>query len=324
MFAVILTFCTPCAAQEANVGNLLAQAEPRIQERISSIVDSLHQLRVDPRSNILAFREAQLLIESVTDHGEIVKQVAIFAVTPTGEEQQPLIARVVLEVLDLPPKIIIRVLAPYLDADNGQLRSFVRDWFQSHDSGGSGSSALDPVNYRDYRDYVCRRLNTKQEVPQAFIEYLYERSPERALLVFYRADGCKDMVARLMDLRRQQEQHQAGQDQDEPAVQPEKSREEKIRQRVKKEMQKEILLAEHIVSNVIWLKKNNFGEEFYKALPAAKQQLSKLAEQEQWWVRLYVVEIMRRHRELRLADVLGKLSRDSNVLVRNSANSTAD
>jgi hypothetical protein len=84
---------------------------------------------------------------------------------------------------------------------------------------------------------------------------------------------------------------------------------------------REIELAEHIVSNAIWLQKNGFNDRFQAALPEATDELTKLAKHDQWWARLYVAEIMRQHRELRQPDVLQQLSTDSNSLVSEAAKS---
>jgi hypothetical protein len=148
----VMVHCGHSVAQEGNVDQLLAQEERPIQEQIDRVVAALQQPGAVPRSNIAAIQEIQKLKDIVVDKFEIVKQIAIFAAQPG--EGQPLFARVILELLDLPPKIVIRTLAPYLDADNKNLRSFVRDWFQALDNAGSDLSALEEVHYEDYLDYV--------------------------------------------------------------------------------------------------------------------------------------------------------------------------
>jgi HEAT repeat protein len=80
-------------------------------------------------------------------------------------------------------------------------------------------------------------------------------------------------------------------------------------------------LVAHTVENAIWLKQNDFNQQFLQALPEAKEHLVKLAQLEEWWVRLYVVEIMRRHRELCQPEVLQEFGRDPNALVRKAAKS---
>ena len=328
ILVVLVLTCAQSAAQQASVDDLLAQSEAPIQERIRNIVDALSQSRIDPPRNIAAIREAQALLESDADKFEIVKQVAIFAASPASREFRSLEARAVLEVLALPPKIIIRVLAPYLDADNKELRSFVRDWFESHDTcSASGGSSLQSVNYSDYLEYVRGQLNLNEDVPDAFVEYIYERSPERALFVFHRANPQRhaELVARIREAqealeadRQQLEEEGAS----ETPQQRKADREKEIRQKVESELRREVLLAEHIVSNAIWLKEHGFGEEFQKALPEAKAQLWKLSERDdEWWARLYVAEIMRRHPELRQPLVIQRLSADDNALVSKTAKS---
>ncbi|HVT30720.1 MAG TPA: hypothetical protein VHE81_22115, partial [Lacipirellulaceae bacterium] len=82
---------------------------------------------------------------------------------------------------------------------------------------------------------------------------------------------------------------------------------------------REIELAEHIVSNAIWLDKNAFRDRFQAAVPEANAQLAKLAKHKEWWARLYVAYIMRKYPELRQDDVIERLSKDTNELVRAAA-----
>jgi hypothetical protein len=270
---------------QSNVEGILAQSEPTIQDQIKRVDDALsEQPELDLRSNVAALQEVQLLKNSVADKGEIVKQLAIFAATPTDDEGRPLMALGIMHLLDLPPKIVIRVLAPYLNADNMNLRSFVRDWFQGHDNAaapGPGLPPLQPVNYEDYMNYVRGLLNLRQQVPTAFVEYIYERSPDRALLVFYY--GSKQ-VGRPSD----------------------------------------ILWGEHVVSNALWLKENGFEERYQKALPEAATELAKLSKYDEWWARLYVVEIMRRYPELRQVAVIEQLRKDGNAFVSKGAKSVKE
>ncbi|MEX2172066.1 MAG: hypothetical protein WD851_22285, partial [Pirellulales bacterium] len=209
-------------------------------------------------------------------------------------------------------------------ADNEHLRSFVRDWFQSHDTCASGGLSLQSVNYSDYLEYVRGQLKLNEDVPTAFIEYLYERSPERALMVFYQANPQRHAatVARLREMQEELEADRQQLDDEGASETPQQrkaDREEEIRQKVESELRREVLLAEHTVSNAIWLKEHRFGEEFQKALPEATSELAKLAKHDEWWVRLYVAEIMRQHRELRQRAVVQRLASDSNSLVSKAA-----
>jgi hypothetical protein len=173
---------------------------------------------------------------------------------------------------------------------------------------------LKPVNYEDYLTYVRVQLNINEEVPTAFVEYIYERSPERALLVFHRANPRKhaETVARLRAMREQLEADRQQLENQGPDAMP--PRPDRPRQRENR-VPDEILVAEKIISHAISLKNWENG----KLLPEAREQLAKLSEHREWWVRLYVAEIMRRHRELRLPDVLQKLSSDEHALVSNAA-----
>mgnify|MGYP000004324900 CR=1 FL=1 len=226
-------------------------------------------------------------------------------------------------MLSFKPSLTIRTLAPYLGSDNPQLREFAEIWFQQHDNAGYDSPLL-PVNYNDYAKYVAAE---NDGVPAAFAEFIFTRAPERALLVYLQISRRDDLIERLQEMnknvltRLQQENNGRG-----PIPPPkEEEPEDRIRRIERQQFQfdrREILLAEHFVGNAIWLKNNKFDEQFQKALPDAKEELAMLSEHSQWWVRLYVAEIMRRHRELRIAGVLEKLSSDSNALVSKAANNS--
>lgn len=261
-------------AEDANVQDLVAQSQPEIQDRIHDTLDAFQ----DSSNAAEAYRQLGLL-RSVKPN-EAVKQLAIFAAR-VGDGEQVLRARRILDLLNIQPSIVIEELAPYLNADEPNLRSFVRDWFQYHDKAaapGPGLPALQPVNYNDYKDYVRSKMIRNEEVPEPFVEYIFERLPGHALIVFYQAHGPTN---------------------------------------------RDILLSEHIIQNAIWLKENGFAEEFQKELLNAKAQVLKLAAHNDWWVRLYVAEIMRLHAELRDEHVMEALASDSNELVAKAAQKEA-
>lgn len=80
---------------------------------------------------------------------------------------------------------------------------------------------------------------------------------------------------------------------------------------------KTILWAEHVVAELLWKRRYGFVER--KAVDAAAvQELEKLTRQPQWWVRLYVAEIVLAHPELGPADVVKRLQEDIDPRVRGS------
>ena len=81
---------------------------------------------------------------------------------------------------------------------------------------------------------------------------------------------------------------------------------------------REIELAEHIISNAIWLNKNGFTDRFQAALPEANEQLDKLAKGE-WWAKLYVIYVMRQNPSMLRDTVLRNLADDENKLVSEAA-----
>ena len=324
-------------AQEADVEKLIAGADPAIKEQFQRTYGAFFDSPgTGPESNYDAYRRLQTLKDQTKDKGEIVKQVAIFAVTGESEEGAHEIgALAILGALHLPQSIPIRVLAPYLDSDHARLRRFVRDWFEAHDKLDHWK--LHPDIYNEYAGYVGQRIVKNEEIPTAFIEYIYERSPGRALLVFQRGNRQVDLFAKLLAMREKfdaaRQQREKGQDevlqqpergQDEILRQREKKRQDELRQQRKKKEQNEILAAEHIVSNSIWVKDHKIYERFPNAIPDATAELAKLAKHKDWWVRLYVAWIMRQHRVLREPAIVQQLTTDSNELVSKAAKSAID
>jgi hypothetical protein len=279
--------CTPCAAQE------LPDANPAVQAQIKKTYDAMHRLGVVTFDNAEVLSEAQKVKLLVADDDEIVRQLAVFvATTESSEDAHAIVALSIWRYLHVSPSATIRVLAPYLDASDRSLRGFVRDWFQGYDKA---------ENFEDYKKYVMWKVSRKEEIPVPFIEYMYRQSPGQALLVLQRS---------TVDIRKQIEVVQQGR-----AL----TQEEREEQRQQQQERREILLAEHIVSNALWLHKNKFDEQFQAALPEAMAELEKLANHEQWWARLYVVHIMRRHPELLQDHILRKLAEDENELVSKAA-----
>jgi len=74
-----------------------------------------------------------------------------------------------------------------------------------------------------------------------------------------------------------------------------------------------ILWAQHTVDDVLWKQQLHFGKP--GDLRTAIDELDKLSRFDEWWVKLYVAEIVRRHEELRDEKILERLRKDSNELV---------
>ena len=79
--------------------------------------------------------------------------------------------------------------------------------------------------------------------------------------------------------------------------------------------QKQFLLAEREISNTLWKHDHQLLEPT-KVDPTAASELKKLADSKWWWARLYVAEIMKHHPGFRNEDVIEKLKKDENGLVR--------
>jgi hypothetical protein len=302
---LLLANWSELAVAQTATDKLLAESDAAIQAQIGAVFDA--------KSELEAFQQTQALKRLAKDKADLVKQLAIFeATSPRKQEMHVLITLMILGRLDVQPSTGLRTLAPYLDSENERLREFAEEWFHCFD----GSANDDPLKV--YSSYIGRRLARNEEVPTALIEHIHQRlPPERMLLIFLNASRVPNAVANIQAIKTQMEANRQGRDLTDQEKQQEQQREQVQQQR--NEERREILLAEHLVSSAIWLKKNAFGEEFMRLKPEAKEQLAKLSRNEHWWARLYVAEIMGRHFSLRVPEVLDKLGKDENALVRKSA-----
>jgi hypothetical protein len=299
---------------QPDVEKLIGKPDAAIQSQIQKLYNTLQKSGDDARSNIDVWREVKALKQLSADKDKLVRQLAIFVVTTKSEEDSHvLVAAGILYFLDFSPSIPIRVFAPYLGTDNRQLRSFVEMWFYSHDKAVNDSAPFRPVNYEAYLDYVRLKIGRGEEIPVGFIKYIYERSPGGALLVFANTAGSRDVAVKLDAMNKIIEARKQGK---EPKPQPDLGHQFEERRRARSREKREIELAEHIVSNAIWLDKNGFSDRFQAALPEAQEQLAKLAQRKEWWARLYVAHIMHEHPELRRGDVWESLQKDSAELVK--------
>jgi hypothetical protein len=308
------------AQQDAE--KLIEKPDAAIQAQIKKLFDVLQKIGDDPRGNMDVCREVQNLKQLNADKDKLVRQLAIFvATTESDEDAHVLASQIILGLLDFPASVPIRVLAPYLDTENRQLRDFARIWFGSHDMAHTappGAPPIKPVNYEDYLEYVQLKVSHKEEVPTAFIKYIYDRSPGRALLVFAYANSHGDITTRLQVIRKSIEARRQGlEPQVESGQQLEGGRQARLIER------SDLELAEHIVSNAIWLNKNKFNNRFQAALPDATAELAKLAKHKQWWARLYVAYIMRQNPMLLQERIIGQLADDENELVSEAAKSVS-
>lgn len=297
-FMLVLAMSWDSVVHAQDVGQLISESDSTIQDQINVVYDVFQRAARDHlKTSCEAFDELQRLKDMTDDKGEIVTQLAIFtAVTESEEDTHVMLAGSMLDSLNLPASIPIRVLAPYLDAKNRQLRDFSHMWFQFHDGNSRthGKPPLGSVNYYDYMQYVRSRFTKNEEIPTPFIEYIYEQHPGKALLVF--AYGARAINLNIRPAQRQNEL----------------------------QARNEMELSERVVSSALWLKDKEFSDRFQKALPEATAELAKLAKHDQWWARLYVAEIMRQHRELRDAAVLEQLRKDSHALVSKTAKEVAE
>ncbi len=79
-----------------------------------------------------------------------------------------------------------------------------------------------------------------------------------------------------------------------------------------------ILWAEHVVADLLWRRQHGFLKPD-AVEPAALEQLSALLRHRDWWVRVYVLEMLRRHPELRTEALVQNLQKDDHPRIRGEA-----
>lgn len=79
---------------------------------------------------------------------------------------------------------------------------------------------------------------------------------------------------------------------------------------------KPIYWAEYSVRHAMALKQLQFDEKYPKAEREAIAALEKASKHKEWWVRLYVAEILSKHSQFRTKEMVERLKRDKHELVR--------
>jgi len=261
------------------------EPQQEIQDQIQRTLDAFEK---ETERGCHELKELKVL---ANDDAKLVKQLAYFAEHLVKGEPgiEVLKVRYLLDHLDIRASVIIATLAPYLDAEDEELRSLVQDWFQFHDKArapGPGLPPLQPVNYSDYEKYVQDRLTLNQPLPEAFVKYIFDALPGNALLAIAFANY---------------EAH-ADHEGQEPTPRDTQT--------------SDIIWAEHIISDAIWRRINGFDERFEEINQEAVAELEKLSKHDAWWVRLYVAEIVKQHPELGAEGVVERLRQDKYELVR--------
>ena len=78
---------------------------------------------------------------------------------------------------------------------------------------------------------------------------------------------------------------------------------------------REVLWAEHVVSDNLWKQQKRFlGEK--ETLPEALAEVAKMAAHEEWWARLYAAEIVAQHPEFGTPEMIEAFKNDDHELVR--------
>ena len=149
-----------------------------------------------------------------------------------------------------------------------------------------------PGQWKPFEIYQALLAKHPEDPPAQIVEYMYGRDKD---------EGVKTLIRPTRDIST-------------PA-----------KKAISNRRERELLLSQHMVSNAEWFSSNVLPEDREAmedraiAIAAAARQLAKLAEAEEWWVRLYAVSVATRDTEFRGAAWVKRLREDKEEHVRTAA-----
>lgn len=211
--------------------------------------------------------------------------VATLQAQMDGDVMEAMFANFIMRLT--PPEIVLDAVVPELGASGrlpgilGDPRIDLADYLERHSLDGRGK-----VDFRYYASYFQNHKNESLAGP--LVKQMFRTAPGEAM---------QAMLSGTFGLSFPVEPKLPG-----------------ARVKDTKEI-RELLLAEHVLSDLIWHKEFNFGIGSQQ-LDKAKQVLASLSRHKQWWVRLYAAEILHRHPEFRTPEMMTRLANDEHKLIR--------
>ena len=241
---------------------------PEIQDKIAAIVhgQSTDQIRRNTIELVFSVEESD------EDASQMLEQLVHYFATKHFNPEA-LLAAMIVGRMGLHPSVKTQTLIPLMGSDDHRVREIVKLLLSTVDFRG----ARPGPNYEWYESYIH---DHKDDLPPAFVRYMYAHAPGEALLCFNRQfQSGDDVVAR-----------------------------------------RQVKWAEHVVSQWIWMTRNGFDGKAREHRQTASTELKMLGAHEGWWARLYVVHIVARHRKIQNAELVKTLKEDRNQIVRDAAN----
>ncbi len=217
--------------------------------------------------------------------------VATLQAQMDGDVMEAIFANFIMRIT--PPEIVLDAVVPELGTSGklpgilGDPRIDLGDYLGRHSLEGRGK-----VDFRYYAAYFRNHKN--EGLPGPLIKHMFRTAPGEAM---------QAMLSGTFGLSFPVEPKLRG-------------------ARVKKTREiRELLLAEHLLSDLIWRKEFNF-DIGPQQLNEGKQVLAGLSMQKHWWARLYAAEILHRHPEFRTPELMQRLQNDEHNLVRQAITET--
>ncbi len=286
-FLLVVTAVRPAAEKHA----IPIRPDADLQARIDRIARAGIQPDIPDAERGATERELFRLIAGREKAELFIRQLLYYSLTAPKQDLRDAVIWITL-YLNLAPETIAGAIVPYLETENDDLRLRVRILLETC------VEKCSPSECHTFRHYSFALKRDRDNPPLGLVRYMFERDPSEALRQFTE-------VYRL------------------PSVQAHTAAREELR------------WAEHIVNDAI--KNANFLTAFRHTAEGprdavitlerltreeATAQLDILSKSDDWWVRLYVAEILRQHPAFRTPKLVARLAADKHPLVREAIDLT--
>lgn len=257
-----------------------SRSQDNLRDAVWNHLDRMVQLediRIDPSKRREKIDEIITEMKALVPEQEmLLPYILEYIARWTTDERKFFPAMGVLGQLSIDDSDWVRVSLPLLETDDEQLYKVV-----SRFMGPFIQCECDgiQITFRAFDEYFRQQ---KPNVPRGLVRFMYDRAPGKSLLYLGRNQG------RVLSWSREE--------------------------------YNSLFWVEHQVADVLWkwryyyLPRNQLLRN--QVTPEAAEALADLVDHPQWWVRLYVAEIMRQHPAFRTDELIAVLLADPDESVR--------
>ena len=278
-----MTFITAVAVMSVGAyHDQLSKPQDDLRDAVWNRLDRVMQLREqlsnDPLLDDQLYGIVMEMKALVSETGMLITYILQYQAREDTGEKEWISSMGVLKGLtfDLDDRKFIGVLLPLLEAHDERLYDVAQDFL-----GPFIQCECDgiQITFRAFDEYFRQE---KLNVPRGLVRFMYDRAPGKSLLYLGRNQG------RVLSWSREE--------------------------------YNSLFWVEHQVADVLWkwryyyLPRNQLLRN--QVTPEAAEALADLVDHPQWWVRLYVAEIMRQHPAFRTDELIAVLLADTDESVQ--------